>query len=84
MEKYKMSDDVISHIAKGLQMALITGTDIVDNLRLIDLCVEDGAINIHPEFEDSFNKNVEEMLENPPSKENEQNSQLITNSPFNT
>ena len=33
----KLSDEVIGHIAKQLQIAILTGTDIVDNLRMIDL-----------------------------------------------
>ena len=29
---YKLSDEAIAHVAKLLQVAIITGTDIVDNL----------------------------------------------------
>ena len=34
---YRLSDEVISQIAKLVQLAIITGTDIVDNLRMIRL-----------------------------------------------
>lgn len=64
MEKIKMSDGVIAHIAKTLQLAIISGTDIVDNLRIVDLCLVDGEVNIHPEYEDIFNSNLEEMVNN--------------------
>ena len=33
----KLDDKVIGHIAKVLQVAIITGTDIVDNLRTLEL-----------------------------------------------
>jgi len=32
---YSLSDEVISQIAKLVQLAIITGTDVVDNLRTI-------------------------------------------------
>ena len=32
---YTLDDDAISQIAKALQIAILTGTDIVDNLRQI-------------------------------------------------
>ncbi len=33
----KLSDEAIIVIARQLQIAILTGTDVVDNLRLIDL-----------------------------------------------
>ena len=37
MKNYKFTDETISHIAKLLQMAILTGTDIIDNLRSVIL-----------------------------------------------
>lgn len=34
---YKLSDEVLAVIAQSLQLAIITGTDIVDHLRLIEV-----------------------------------------------
>ena len=34
---YKLSDDAIALIARQLQVAILTGTDVVDNLRLMEL-----------------------------------------------
>ena len=34
---YKLSDEIISQIAKLIQLAILTGTDVVDNLRMIEL-----------------------------------------------
>ena len=35
MNSYKLSDEVISQVAKLTQLAILTGTDVVDNLRTI-------------------------------------------------
>ena len=32
---HKLSDEVISAIARSLQVAILTGTDVIDNLRAI-------------------------------------------------
>ena len=66
MEKIRMNDDVIAHVARALQLAIISGTDIVDNLRMVDLCLIEGKLHIHPEYEDTFNSNLEEMVNNLP------------------
>ena len=36
-DDYKLSDSVITHIAQLLQLAIVTGTDIVDQFRMIRL-----------------------------------------------
>ena len=36
---YKLHDEVIGEVARSLQRALLTGTDIVDHLRQIELNV---------------------------------------------
>jgi hypothetical protein len=59
---YKLGDSVIGHIAKSLQMALLTGTDIVDNLRLMELTVHDGELVLTPECTEVFNENIGQML----------------------
>ena len=46
----KLNDEVIAHIAKLLQMALITGTDIVDNLRMIILDEKEGSLYLNEEY----------------------------------
>ena len=35
MNQYNLSDEVITQIAKLVQLAILTGTDIVDNLRMV-------------------------------------------------
>ena len=45
----KLTDEVIAHIAKQLQLAILTDTDIVDNLRMIRLQEEEGQLLIEKE-----------------------------------
>ena len=60
----KLSDQTIAHIAKIIQVAILTGTDLVDNLRLIDLKeVGDGQLNLEDDYAESFDKSVNAMLE---------------------
>ena len=41
MENLNLTDNAISHVAKLIQVAILTGTDIVDNLRCV--CIGDGG-----------------------------------------
>jgi hypothetical protein len=36
-QTFKLTDDVISYVAKNLQLCILTGTDIVDHLRMMEL-----------------------------------------------
>tara|TARA_B100000700_G_scaffold326374_1_gene437736 strand:+ start:2155 stop:2574 length:420 start_codon:yes stop_codon:yes gene_type:complete len=62
MEQLKMSDDVIGHVAKVLQVALLTGTDVVDNLRMMRLKSDDGVLTLHPVCLEIFDKSLNEMM----------------------
>ena len=54
-QNYKLSDEAIAHVAKLLQMAILTGTDIVDNLRLLSLVSdEDGVLKVDPEHQENL------------------------------
>jgi hypothetical protein len=59
----KLSDEVIAHIAKQLQMAILTGTDVVDNLRLITLHESEGKLYLDPEYAVHAAENQNKMLE---------------------
>lgn len=61
---YRLSDETIGQIAKLLQVAIITGTDIVDNLRTIRLRVGDGEIlEPTPDYIENFERNLNRMIE---------------------
>ena len=59
----KLNDEVIGHIARQLQMAILTGTDIIDNLRMIRLREEEGQLYLDPEYVMTAAKNEKKMLE---------------------
>ena len=61
---YKFDDNVISIIAKTLQLAILSGTDVVDNLRQIEVQEnENGMLSITPNYNSQFEHWVAKMLE---------------------
>ena len=63
-KQLKFNDEVVVSIAKVLQIAILSGTDIVDNLRMMKLIeAEDGIIGIHEDYTKEFDNNVSKMLE---------------------
>jgi len=78
----KLSDSAISHIAKVLQVAILTGTDIVDNMRMMEFETEDGELYLGADYSETFEKNVNKMLDEVTSvKENSQTIELSKNEP---
>ena len=59
----KLNDEVIGHIARQLQMAILTGTDIIDNLRMIQLKEDNGQLYLDPEYIKIASENEKKMLE---------------------
>ena len=59
----KLNDEVIAHIAKLLQMALITGTDIVDNLRMIILDEKEGTLYLNEAYIENNDANIQKMID---------------------
>ena len=60
---YKLSDDTISQIAKLLQIAILSGTDIVDNLRTLQVVVDqNGTLSPDPEYLAQFDQNLNRMI----------------------
>ena len=77
---YKFDDSVIATIAKTLQIALLTGTDIVDNLRQIEVQNNgDGTMGITPNYNSQFEHWLAQMLE---ELEAHQNSENFTQEEF--
>ena len=62
-EELRMADNAISHIAKLLQMAILTGTDIMDHLRSAIFVAHEGQVDIHPDYQETFNASIQEMVE---------------------
>lgn len=60
----RLHDNSISHIAKIVQLAILTGTDIVDNLRAIEFqTVETELLDINPEYLMTFEENLNKLLQ---------------------
>ena len=59
-----LDDTTIAQIAKLVQIAILTGTDVVDNLRLLEVKInsENGKLMPTEDHEAIFNSNLEEML----------------------
>ena len=61
---YVFDDAVVSVIAKTLQLAILTGTDIVDNLRRIEVQENsEGTLTVTPNYNSQFEHWVAKMLE---------------------
>ena len=60
-----LHDTTISKIAQLVQMAILTGTDIIDHLRMLKLQgSEDGYLYVDEEYEKIFNDSIDKMLSN--------------------
>ena len=61
----KLDDTVIAQIVKLIQMALLTGTDIVDHLRMMMLDQgENDNLVMNSEYQKVFDASIEKMLQN--------------------
>ena len=59
----KLHDTSISHIAKIVQLAILTGTDIVDNMRAMDFEVRDNQLFLNEEYSSAFEENLKKMMD---------------------
>lgn len=60
---YTLSDDAIAAIAKLVQIAILTGTDVVDNLRTLKLTASStNSLAPTEEFLISFEEQINNML----------------------
>lgn len=62
-QRFNLSDEFIAQLGKLLQMAMLTGTSIYDNLRLVQVTPnEDGKLVLTEEYKKSFEANILKML----------------------
>ena len=59
----QLDDSAIAQIAKILQMAILTGTDVVDNLRLMRLVNEGGKLVPSEDYAGKFQDDVDHMAQ---------------------
>ena len=63
-EIYVFADDLVITMAKLIQVAMLTGTDIYDHLRTVQCVVnDDGKITTSPDFSESLETEIASMLE---------------------
>ena len=60
---FNLNDSTIAQIAKCLQVAILTGTDIADNLRQLELEMkDDGKVGVTDNYLSAFESNLEKMM----------------------
>lgn len=60
---YKLSDDAIAQVVKLLQLGILSGTDIADNFRTLELVVEDDKLVPSPDYLETLESNIQKMQE---------------------
>lgn len=60
---YKLSPNAIAQIVQLIQLGILTGTDVSDQLRTFRLCVDADTNTLvpSPDFLEMYNKNIEKM-----------------------
>ena len=78
MASYRLHDGTIGLLAQLLQIALLTGTDIVDHFRTLQL-IDDGSGKLIPDpaFQEQFEANLQRMLDEV-SKLSEESTEEVT------
>ena len=59
----KFSDELIADVARTLQIAILTGTDIVDHLRTFEVEDESGFIKLTKDSKARIETEIEEMAQ---------------------
>ena len=70
-EVLQLDDSVVGHVAKILQMALITGTDIIDHMRMIRLSSKDSKLFLEEDYQQTFDVSLDTMLKNAQEQQGE-------------
>tara|TARA_B100000900_G_C20596406_1_gene723596 strand:- start:3895 stop:4113 length:219 start_codon:yes stop_codon:yes gene_type:complete len=69
-----LSDEVVAHIAQLVQIAILTGTDIVDNLRAVELVNDEGTnkLFLTEDYRAKSDDNIKRMIDEVEQLGNEQ------------
>jgi len=63
-KSYKLSDKTIAQIVQLIQLGILTGTDVSDQMRTLQVVHgDDDKLDPCPEFAKIFNENLERMQE---------------------
>jgi protein-tyrosine phosphatase len=58
-----LGDPAIAEIARLLQLAILSGTDVTDHLRTFRLVIEDGIAYPHPDFIENLEEAINKMAQ---------------------
>lgn len=62
ISKYTLTDEVISHLVKLLQLGLLEGTDITDHFRRIEMVIdEEGKLYLSDDYQEAFEDSLSRM-----------------------
>ena len=62
---YQLSDQIIAEVSRLLQIAILTGTDVVDNLRLLEVqedSDQEGVLVLTDAYTERSENNIGKML----------------------
>ena len=66
-KSFKLNDNAISHLAKVIQVAILTGTDIIDHMRMLEFVeLENSTLGINEKYSERFESAIADMLNNLP------------------
>lgn len=62
---YKLSDDLIAVVRELVQLSLLTGTNIVDHLRAVEVAIDEDGKKFAPteEYVEAYNTMVQKLVE---------------------
>ena len=60
---FTFSDNLVATLAKLVQVAILTGTDIYDHLKTVQCVDVDGQLVLSADFSESLNQEIAGMLE---------------------
>lgn len=58
---YKLSDDAIAQVVKLLQLGILSGTDIADNFRTLELVIEGDRLVPSPDYIETLETSIQRM-----------------------
>jgi len=63
--EYKLSTNAIAQIVQLIQLGILTGTDVSDQLRTFRLSIDEETQSLVPskEFVESYNNNISKLAE---------------------
>jgi hypothetical protein len=59
---YVFSDDLVATMAKLIQVAILTGTDIYDHLRTIQCVTRENELCTSPDYAEKIEEEIASML----------------------